>query len=104
MVPFGKLGLDWAYWQITNGNGNIADETAAATGAAGPWDGTRPAASRWCSTSSIPRRRATSTQDLGVNHTALTFEYSYADISGLGPANRLHVGDTNWTLGLLIEF
>jgi hypothetical protein len=39
-----------------------------------------------------------------VNHTALTFEFYHADISGLGEANRLHVGDTNWTLGLLLEF
>ena len=51
-----------------------------------------------------PTPRTTSTQDLGVNHTALTFEYYYSDISGLGQANRLHVGDTNWTLGLLLEF
>jgi hypothetical protein len=42
--------------------------------------------------------------DLGVNHTALTFEYTYADISGLGQAGRLHVGDTTWSLGLLLEF
>ena len=35
---------------------------------------------------------------------AITFEYYHADISGLGLANRLHVGDNNWTLGLLLEF
>src|SRR6185312_2937363 len=25
LVPFGKIGFDWAYWQITDGNGNIAE-------------------------------------------------------------------------------
>ncbi len=61
LVPFGKLGLDWAYWQNTDGNGNIADATAAAdAGAAGRWGGTWPAASRWCSTSSIRTPRTTS--------------------------------------------
>ena len=42
--------------------------------------------------------------DLGVNHTALTFEYTHADISGLGQPSRLHVGDSTWALGLLLEF
>ena len=42
--------------------------------------------------------------DLGVNHTSLTFEYRHADISGLGEANRLHVGDNNWSLGLMFQF
>ena len=43
-------------------------------------------------------------QDLGVNHTGLTFEYYHSDISGLGQSGRLHVGDNNWTLGLVLEF
>ena len=43
-------------------------------------------------------------QDLGVNHTAITFEFFHSDISGLGESNRLHVGDTDWTLGLCSSF
>ena len=26
VVPYGKLGLDWAYWQNTDGNGDIATD------------------------------------------------------------------------------
>ena len=26
MVPFGTVGLDWAYWQITDGNDEIATD------------------------------------------------------------------------------
>jgi hypothetical protein len=32
------------------------------------------------------------------------FQYTHADISGLGMSNRLHVGDDNWSLGLMFQF
>ncbi len=35
LVPFGKVGLDWAYWQITDGNGNIADDDSGGHGRGG---------------------------------------------------------------------
>jgi len=103
LVPFGKLGLDWAYWQITDGNGNIAEASDghgrggtlgwhAAAGIALMLDFIDPDAARDFD------------QDLGVNHTGLTFEYYHSDISGLGQSGRLHVGDNNWTLGLVLEF
>jgi len=104
LVPFGKLGLDWAYWQNTDGNGNIADAGSGGTGRGGTLG--------WHVAGGValvldfldPDASHDFDQDLGVNHTALTFEFYHADISGLGQANRLHVGDTNWTLGLLLEF
>ncbi len=46
IVPYGKLGLDYAYWQITDGNGEIATDSRAGAGAAGRWGGTpRPGSS-----------------------------------------------------------
>jgi hypothetical protein len=104
LVPFAKLGLDWAYWQITDGNGNIADADSGGHGRGGTLG--------WHVAGGIalvldfldPDASHDFDQDLGVNHTALTFEFYHSDISGLGEANRLHVGDTNWTLGLLLEF
>ena len=42
--------------------------------------------------------------ELGVNHTALVFEFNHADISGLWMSNRLHVGDDTWSLGLMMQF
>jgi hypothetical protein len=104
LVPHAKLGLDYAYWQITDGNGNIANDSAggharggtlgwhAALGVALVLDMFDPDAARGFDT------------ELGVNHTAVVFEYGHYDISGLGQSNRLHVGDTTWTLGLLLEF
>ena len=104
LVPFGKIGLDWAYWQITDGNGNIADADSSGRGRGGTLG--------WHVAGGValvldfldPDAAHDFDQDMGVNHTALTFEFYHADISGLGEANRLHVGDTNWTLGLLLEF
>jgi hypothetical protein len=104
LVPFGKLGLDWAYWQITDGNGEIAKDSMgnSARGATLGWHAAAGIAFviDWLD----PEAARDFDADLGVNHTALTFEYSYADISGLGQAGRLHVGDTTWALGLLLEF
>jgi hypothetical protein len=42
--------------------------------------------------------------DLGVNHTALVFEYSHAHVNGLWRNDALHVGDTTWSAGLLLQF
>jgi hypothetical protein len=104
LVPHAKVGLDWDYWQITDGNGQIAMDSMggharggtlgwhAAVGLAFVIDRLDPDAAKAFDT------------DLGVNHSALVFEYGHYDISGLGESNRLHVGDTTWTLGLLFEF
>jgi hypothetical protein len=102
LVPYGKLGLDWAYWQITDGNGEIAHADGgtgrggtlgwhAAIGLALVLDMFDPAAARDFDA------------DLGVNHTSLVFEYRHADISGFG-RDSLHVGDTTWSAGLLLQF
>jgi hypothetical protein len=103
-VPFGKVGLDWAYWQITDGNGEIAHDAMGNTGRGGTlgWHASAGLALMldWLD----PEAARDFDADLGVNHTALTFEYSHADISGLGRSKRLHVGDTTWTIGLLLEF
>jgi hypothetical protein len=104
LVPFGKLGLDYAYWQITDGNGNIAIDSSGGHARGGTLG--------WHAAGGValvidfldPDAAHDFDEDLGVNHTAITFEYYHADISGLGQSNRLHVGDTNWTLGLLFEF
>ncbi|MFL5307252.1 MAG: MXAN_2562 family outer membrane beta-barrel protein [Polyangia bacterium] len=104
LVPFAKVGLDYAYWQNTDGNDNIATDPSGGHGRGGTmgWhvagglalvlDFLDPDAARDFDT------------DLGVNHTAITFEFFHSDISGLGQSNRMHLGDTDWTLGLLFEF
>jgi hypothetical protein len=104
LVPYGKLGLDWAYWSITDGNGEIATDGFGGEGRGGTmgWHATVGAA--LVLDFFDPDAAREFDADMGVNHTAIAFEYTHADISGLGTADRLHVGDTFWSLGLLLEF
>lgn len=104
IVPYGKLGLDYAYWQITDGNGDIATDGNGGRGRGGTmgWHGAVGVAA--VLDMFDPEAARDFDADLGVNHTALLFELSHADISGLGQSGRLHLGDTTWSLGLLIQF
>ena len=104
LVPYAKAGLDWAYWQITDGNGEIARDPMGNSGRGGTLGWHASAGFALVLDWLDPDAARDFDADLGVNHTALTFEYTHADISGLGQANRLHVGDTTWALGLLLEF
>jgi hypothetical protein len=104
LVPFGKLGLDWAYWQITDGNGNIADDGNGGHARGGTWGWHAAAGVALMLDFVDPDAARDFDEDLGVNHTGLTFEYYHSDISGLGQSGRMHVGDDNWTLGLVLEF
>jgi hypothetical protein len=104
LVPYGKVGLDYAYWQITDGNSDIATDGMGGTGRGGTpgWHASLGAA--LVLDFFDPEAARDFDADMGVNHTALTFEYAHSDLSGLGTKNRLHVGDTTWSLGLLLEF
>ena len=104
LVPYGKLGLDWAYWQNTDGNGDIATDGQGGTGRGGTLGWHVGAGIALMLDMLDPDAAHDFDTDVGVNHTAITFEFFHSDISGLGESNRLHVGDTNWTLGLLLEF
>ena len=104
IVPYGKIGLDYAYWQITNGNGDIASDGTGGTGRGGTTGWHAAGGVALVLDALDPDAARDFDADLGVNHTALVFEYRYANISGLGSANRLHVGDTSWSLGIMLEF
>ena len=104
LVPFGKLGLDYAYWSISDGNGNIAVDPTGGHARGGTLGWHVAGGAAFVIDFLDPDAAHDFDEDLGVNHTAITFEYYHADISGLGQPNRLHVGDTSWLLGLLLEF
>ncbi len=104
LVPYAKVGLDWNYWQITDGNGDIAIDSMGghARGGTLGWHGALGLAV--VIDRLDPEAAKAFDVEMGVNHSALVFEYGHYDVSGLGESNRLHVGDTTWTLGLLFEF
>jgi hypothetical protein len=104
LVPHAKLGLDWDYWQVTDGNGEIAIDSMGGRG--------RGATFGWHGGLGLalvidkldPDAAKDFDTEMGVNHSAVVFEYTHYDVSGLGQSDRLHVGDTTWTLGLWFEF
>ena len=104
LVPYGKIGLDWAYWQITDGNDEIASDGQGGKGRGGTWGWHAAIGISFALDFIDPEAARDFDADLGVNHTSLIFQLTHADISGLGMDNRLHVGDTNWSLGLMFQF
>ena len=104
LVPFGKVGLDWAYWQITDGNDEIATDGHGGKGRGGTlgWHAAVGVALvlDWLD----PDAARDFDNEMGVNHTSLVFQLTHADISGLGASGRMHVGDDEWSLGLMFQF
>ena len=104
LVPFAKVGLDWAYWQITDGNDEIASDAQGGKGRGGTFGWHGAVGLQFALDFIDPEAARDFDSDLGVNHTSLIFQLTHADISGLGMSDRLHVGDTNWSLGLMFQF
>jgi len=104
LVPYGKLGFDYILWTVTNGNGEVPTAPSGGRGEGGTL-GWHAAVGLSLVLDFFDRNGANQfDEELGVNHTHLFFEYGHIDASGLGQSNRLHLGDTTWTAGLMFEF
>ena len=104
LVPFAKAGLDWAYWQVTDGNDEIATDGRGGKGRGGTFGWHAAAGLSLVLDFFDPDAARDFDNELGVNHTSLVFQYTYANISGLGQSDRMHLGDASWSLGLMFQF
>jgi hypothetical protein len=104
LVPYAKLGLNYTFWEITDGNGDVATLTQGGRGSGGTagWQVTAGLALQLDILDQASMRELD--RESGLNHMYAFFEYDHVDASGLGMSNRLHVGDNTWSAGLLLEF
>jgi hypothetical protein len=102
-VPYVKLGLNYTFWQVNDGNGNVPSY-AGGHGSGGTL-GWQAAAGMSLLLDILDSEAARGLDmETGVNHSYVFFEWNNVDASGLGMSNRLHVGDSRWVLGLMFEF
>ncbi|HEX4404521.1 MAG TPA: fibronectin type III domain-containing protein [Polyangia bacterium] len=95
LVPYAKVGLDCSFWKTS-------DTSEAST--EGKTFGWHAAAGVSLDLSILDREDAQSMdRESGVNQTALFFEYTHDSLDGFGSGSVLHVGDTTWIAGLMVE-
>lgn len=104
LVPYGKVGLDYVIWTITNGNGDVPEDPVGGRGQGGTLGWHAAVGLSLVLDFMDPISAQQFDVEMGVNHTHLFVELGHWDVNGLGMANRLHVGDTTWVGGLLFEF
>ena len=109
LIPYAKAGLDYTFWSITDGNGNVAHWTSDDKLRAGTGQGGTPG---WHAAAGMtllldvfdPGAARELDSEIGVNHTHLFVEGGYYNVTGFGAKGKLRVGDTTWLGGIMFEF
>jgi hypothetical protein len=118
VVPYGKAGLSYYLWWITQPDGSIAEAPTdacpdpedpamdcqgnRALGASLGWQASLGLAIR---AERIDRGAAQSlANDYGIEHAGLYAEMTYAQVDGFGSDSRLSVGGFTWFAGMNFEF
>jgi hypothetical protein len=95
LVPYAKAGLDCTLWSMTD----TSEPTAS--GRTFGWHG---ALGVTLDLSILdPEAARTMDRESGVNQTALFFEVTHYGLDDFGSGGALHVGDTTWFGGLMLE-
>jgi hypothetical protein len=108
-VPYFKVGLAYYIWWIENGAGSVAQYTPpGSTQSQGGWGGTwgwvmNPGGAFLLDILD-PSAAKTIDAELGINHTYLFCEFSYANIDGFGAAGKMNLSDATLNAGIAFEF
>jgi fibronectin type III domain protein len=95
LVPYAKVGLDCSFWKTSDTSEPSTD---------GKTFGWHAAAGLSFDLSILdPEDAHAMDRDSGVNQTALFFEFTHDSLDGFGSGSVLHVGDTTWLAGLMVE-
>jgi hypothetical protein len=101
LVPYAKLGFNYTFWDITDGNGGVP-HAAGGRGSGGTLGWQACAGISLMLDMLDPGATRSLDMETGINHTYLFFEWDLVD--GLGVNHQLHVGDSSWVIGLMFEF
>lgn len=101
LVPYGKLGLIYTPWWVTKGSST--ESVGGTRGSGGKWG--------WGATGGLafmldvlePRFARDFDSDLGVNHSYLFAEYTYADVNNFG-GDGLNLSSRRWMFGLALDY
>ncbi|HEY8947125.1 MAG TPA: MXAN_2562 family outer membrane beta-barrel protein [Polyangiaceae bacterium] len=102
LVPYGKLGLGVALWQIS-----LGEDTAEFEGDKGRGLSYGPQFQLGIMflLDALDRDDArTADANLGLNHSYLFAEWYVSDLDGFGASDRLQVGTNTWMAGIALEF
>ena len=104
LVPYAKLGLTYAFWWTTKGDGSVSSTATGGSGSGGTlgWQGALGLELRLDHIDPGASRDLES--ELGVEHAGFFGEVTHADVSGLLFNHKLPVGDTTWFAGMNFEF
>jgi hypothetical protein len=103
LVPYAKVGLNYTFWSITDGNGNTPEyKGGKGKGGTPGWQAGLGIALQLDFIDPSSARAFDS--DTGVNHTYAFFEWNHVAADGLGKSGKLHLGDDTWVAGLMLEF
>jgi hypothetical protein len=102
LVPYAKLGLNYTFWWITKGDGDLAS-----------YQGDEAKGGSWGLQFNLgiallldifePQSAKSLDGDLGVNHTYAFIELHHAGADRFGADSALDVGDTTFLAGLAFE-
>lgn len=101
LVPYGKLGLIYTPWWITKGSATEA--VGGNNGSGGKWGWGATAGLSFMLDVLEPRFARDFDSDLGVNHSYLFAEYTYADVNNFG-GKGLDLSSRRWMFGLALDY
>lgn len=101
LVPYGKLGLVCTPWWMTKGTGTEVVDGNKASGA--KWGYAATAGVSFLLDVLEPRFARDFDSDLGVNHSYLFAEYTYAEVNNFG-GKGLNLGSRRWSFGLALDY
>ena len=95
LVPYAKAGLDCTLWRMSD---------TAEPNLDGRTFGWHAAAGVSLDVSFLdPEAARTMDRESGVNQTAIFFEVAHYGLDNFGSGSALHLGDTTWFAGLMLE-